>query len=293
MRRRGRGPGIRLETRTPAPDAAARAVDALAARTPPRDTISTGFPSIDNALGGGLRRGDLTVLAGDVGSGKSALALAVALRAVDAGARVTFLSGEMDAARLAERVLAIEGRARLDDLRRGAADAETRARLAAAAERLVGRLPTLATIPADASERLGDGALPSAAAELLVLDPLQALAPGARAIDEEIAAAVRTLKRAAVARDMAVLATSHTPGLAAGRKDPRPQLDDLGALGAVKQCADVVLGLFRQEMYDSAPGTDGATELHILKNRNGACGYVDLYFYKHWMRFEDMLEPDR
>jgi replicative DNA helicase len=46
-------------------------------------------------------------------------------------------------------------------------------------------------------------------------------------------------------------------------------------------------------MYDSAPDVDGATELLVLKNRNGARGYVDLYFYKQWMRFEDMLEPDR
>ena len=46
-------------------------------------------------------------------------------------------------------------------------------------------------------------------------------------------------------------------------------------------------------MYDSAPDVDGATELIVLKNRNGAREYVDLYFYKQWMRFEDMLEPDR
>jgi replicative DNA helicase len=64
-------------------------------------------------------------------------------------------------------------------------------------------------------------------------------------------------------------------------------------LGAVKQFADVVLGLYRHEMYESAPDVDGATELLVLKNRNGARGYVDLFFYKQWMRFEDMLEPDR
>jgi replicative DNA helicase len=46
-------------------------------------------------------------------------------------------------------------------------------------------------------------------------------------------------------------------------------------------------------MYDPGYGVDGATELLILKNRGGATGYVDLYFYKLWMRFEDMLDPDR
>ena len=55
----------------------------------------------------------------------------------------------------------------------------------------------------------------------------------------------------------------------------------------------MVLGLFREEMYQASTGVDGATELIILKNRNGGMGYADLYFYKQWMRFEDMLDPDR
>jgi replicative DNA helicase len=45
-------------------------------------------------------------------------------------------------------------------------------------------------------------------------------------------------------------------------------------------------------MYGNSPGVEGATELHVLKNRSGATGYVDLYFYKQWLRFEDLLDPD-
>ena len=55
-------------------------VDAVADGATPIDTVPSGFPSLDKLLGGGLRRGDLVVLGGDVGSGKSALALAIALR---------------------------------------------------------------------------------------------------------------------------------------------------------------------------------------------------------------------
>ena len=61
----------------------------------------------------------------------------------------------------------------------------------------------------------------------------------------------------------------------------------------MKERADVVLGLFREGMYDSARGIEGATELLVRKNRNGGIGYADLYFYAQWMRFEDMLDPDR
>src|SRR5206468_438 len=74
------------------------------------DTIPTGFASVDRLLGGGLRRRDLIVLGGDIGAGKSAFALGVALRVAQQGTGVAFLSGEMDEERLMERALAIEGR---------------------------------------------------------------------------------------------------------------------------------------------------------------------------------------
>jgi len=270
-----------------------RALEAIAGGLTPRDTISTGFPSVDNALGGGFRRGDLVVLGGEVASGKSALALAAAVRASDAGAKTRFLSGEMDLPRAAERALAIEARVRIDDLRRGSLDDTARANLEAAARRLEPRFPSFSTIDAGGVPALEQDEQRLSSIDLLVVDPLESLATGARPLDEELAAAVRSLKRLATERDVCVFTTSHLPALPRDRKDPRPQLDDFGALGAVKQFADVVLGLYRHEMYESAPDVDGATELLVLKNRNGARGYVDLFFYKQWMRFEDMLEPDR
>jgi len=66
--------------------------DAIADGAPTADTVPTGFPTLDRLLGGGLRRGDLIVLGGDVGTGKSALALAIALRAAEDGQPVTYLS---------------------------------------------------------------------------------------------------------------------------------------------------------------------------------------------------------
>ena len=110
--------------------------------------------------------------------------------------------------------------------------------------------------------------------------------------DEEVAAAVRFLKSMAVERDVCVMVTSHLPAWTA-RADARPVLEDFGALGAVKQNADVVLAIYREEMYAPANGVEGATEMLVRKNRNGTTGYVDLYFYKQWLRFEDLLDPDR
>src|SRR5438067_7680296 len=95
-------------------------VDAAADGAPTRDTVASGFPSLDKMLGGGFRSGDLVVLGGDVASGKSALALAMAVRVALDKKRVGFLTAEMAPSRVFERILAIEARVRGDDLRRGA-----------------------------------------------------------------------------------------------------------------------------------------------------------------------------
>jgi replicative DNA helicase len=267
-------------------------VDAVADGAAPRGTVPTGFPSIDRLLGGGLRRGDLIALGGDVGSGKSSLALAIALRAAESKRGVAFLTGEMSRERVMERALAIEGRARVDDLRAGTLDEMTRAAVGAAVIRMRDILPHIERLPDGGVAAIEDAIDERWQIELLVVDSLQGLAPGAHARDEELAAATQALKHLAIQLDVAVLLTCHLP-LLTTRQDRRPQLDDFGALGAVKQHSDVVLGLFREEMYEPSRGNEGATELAVLKNRSGGTGYVDLYFYSKWLRFEDMLDPDR
>jgi replicative DNA helicase len=265
--------------------------DAVAEGAESPDTVATGFPSLDKILGGGVRRGDLVVLGGDVGSGKSAFALAVAMRVAQRRQQVAFYSGEMGSERLLERALAIEGRVRIDDLRHGVPNDIARASVGAAAVRLRDQMPRLETLPPGGMPSLLS-AIDGDKLDLLIVDSLQWLATGARSMDEELADAIRRLKSLAVARHIAILTTSHLPNLSA-RDDRRPHLDDFGALGTVKQHADVVLALFREDMYDRRREIEGATELLIRKNRNGGTGYVDLYFYAQWMRFEDMVDPDR
>src|SRR5437867_6996119 len=263
----------------------------------PGDTVPTGFPSIDRILGGGLRRRDLVVLGGDIGSGKSALALGLAVRTAQQGTGVALLSGEMDEERLMERALAIEGRATVDELRSAKLNDQTRAGIGGAAVGLRGLPLTILPLAAADFESAAERLDPLRQLGLVVVDYLQ-LVPSPAGIarstqDEDLALVLQRLKALALERQVAVLVVSQLARFAAGRENARPALDDFGHLGAIKQHADVALAIYREEMYSPGYGVEGATELLVLKNRNGPTGFVDLYFYRRWMRFEDMLDPDR
>jgi replicative DNA helicase len=283
----------------PSLDALVQRVDAQRPGEITGDTLPTGFGSIDKLLGGGLRRRDLILLGGDIGAGKSALALGIALRVAQQELGVAFLSGEMDEERLMERALAIEGRAAVDDLRAARMSDQTRAGIGGAAVRLRGLPLTMLPLAGEDFDTVFERLDSLRQIGLVVVDYLQLVPPpreGGRARttqDEDTALVLRHLKALALARQVALLVVAQLPRFQAQRDDPRPTLDDYGVLGAAKQHADVVLSIFREEMYNPGGGVDGATELLVAKNRNGPTGFADLYFYRRWMRFEDMLDPDR
>lgn len=269
-------------------------MDASARGAPRADTVPSGFPSIDKTLGGGFRRRDLLVLSGDVGSGKSSLALAIALRAAMAGTPTLYLSGEMSEERLMERALAIQGKASVDELRSGKLSDAARAAVGAAAVRLRDLPLIIRSLKGAEFGEIAQALDVVPRRALLILDYLQLVAPpgSASTHDEGLALVARALKQAAMDQDVALLAVAQLPEHRARREDPRPTLDDLGGLGVLKQHADVVLSLYREEMYRTGGGMEGATELIVSKNRNGPTGFVDLYYYQRWMRFVDMLDPE-
>ena len=148
-----------------------------------------------------------------------------------------FFTAEMSVDRAMERVLAIEGRARVDDIRNGALDEFARAAVGAAAVRLRDGAPIMEVLPPGGIETLGDALRRTLDLQVAFVDPLQALAPGSREHAEELAVAVRGLKALAIETGAVIVATADVPTLTAGRLDPRPALGDFDALGAVKQHA--------------------------------------------------------
>ena len=176
--------------------------------------ISTGFPSLDRALGGGIRRGDLIVLGGDDGVGTSSLALAMALRIQPL---TLLLTSEMRSERAYERALAMSARVSMDALCSGMVDEAERVRLAAAAVALRDRSPII--------DALGDGGLEaveravdtSPAPAVVMVDGLEALIARDRSHlqshDETLAYIVLALKRLALTSNAAIVCLSHLPAL--------------------------------------------------------------------------------
>ena len=275
----------------PAPNEVEVLVPAALAGEASGPSVTTGFPSLDSLLGGGLRRGDLVVLAGDAGVGKSALALAMALRSTAAGQNAAYLTGEMSIARVMERALAIEGRVRVDDLRRGGLDDVAHSGVAAAAIALRRRAPLVDDLRDTGVEGVSDFLAQHLGVDLTIVDAIHSLTRGVLPVEEELADAARRLKELALRRSTVIVAVAGIRESAIGRTDMRPTLRDLGGVGVLRHHADVVLGLYREELYVPSAHIEGATELAVLKNRSGPTGLVDLFFYKQWLRFEDMVEP--
>lgn len=266
-------------------------VDAVSDGQSSPGTIPCGFPSIDRLVGGGFRRGDLVLLGGDTASGKSSLALAFAIRAAASGLGSCFLTAEMTRERVLERILAIEGRARIDDLRQGTLDDEERSRAGATALRLRDCLPIIERLTARDVAGLASVVGGFEDVQLLVVDPLSTFVQPGRSLDDSLAFAARDLKALALDANVALVATASLPNLSS-RSDRRPTLEDFGGSSILAEQADVVLALYREEMYQPGRDIEGATELLVRKNRNGAKGYVDLYFYEKWERFEEVIDGE-
>jgi len=131
--------------------------------------VPTRFPSIDRAIGGGFRRGDLIVVGGDDSAGCSALSLAIALRV---SPRALLLTGEMHAERAYERALAMGAKVSLESLRLGAVTEEERAKLATAAVTLRDRAPVIETITSGTLDAIDHAVEATPNASLVLVDSL-------------------------------------------------------------------------------------------------------------------------
>ena len=272
--------------------------EAMAAREGSAVAVKTGFDDLDR-LTGGLRPGDLVVLAARPGVGKTALALNMALRAAKAGTHVAFYSLEMSGVQLMQRLIAIEAQVPLCSLRAGMllqADWQAVAQAAS----IIGGLPlsiddagglTPARLRAKARRAMRDA---EHGRGLVVVDYLQLMAPSrsrreaTRAI--EVAEFSRSLKELAKEIGQPVVALSQLSRAIESRGGPkRPMLSDLRESGAIEQAADMVAFLDRsmdesEAAHENRPDL-GVALVILAKHRNGPTGDVALAFNAPHNRF--------
>jgi len=269
--------------------------------------VETGFTDLDK-LTGGLHASELVILAARPSMGKTALAMNIAeFVAMELNQPVLFVSLEMSAIELADRILCSIARVDGHRLRNGTISHADRQRLVEKAGEL-SRAPlfvddspsrTVSEIAAAARRiRRREGGL-----GLVVIDYLQLIEPDSLgrgrqepSRQEQVARMTRRLKGLAREASVPILCVAQLNRQAEDSRIPRPRLSHLRESGAIEQDADVVMFVHREEYYhrddDDKDQYAGQAEIIIAKQRNGPIGTVEVQWEKEYTRFQN-LAPAR
>ena len=260
--------------------------------------VPTGFPDLDG-LTAGFQPSDLIVVAGRPSMGKTSLVLNVMQHvAIEESTPVALFSLEMSKESIVQRLLCSEGRVNSSNLRKGSLTEQEYMQLATAAGHLntapiwIDDTPAITALELRAKARRLRAEVDLG---LLIVDYMQLMQgpAGSENRVQEISAISRTLKAVAKELDVPVIALSQLSRAPEQRGEHRPQLSDLRESGAIEQDADLVLFLYRPEVYFGKEDQDGNSlegkaELIIGKQRNGPTGTVSLYFRKEHTTFESV-----
>jgi replicative DNA helicase len=263
-------------------------------RGPELSGTPTGYIDFDK-MTGGLQRSDLLILAARPGVGKSSLAMGMAFNiATQQNKSVGVFSLEMGREQLLQRLLATHTGIDSQKLRTG--------RLSISElQTLTDALNYFAAVPIHIDDTAGVTISELRAKarrlqaeqglELLIIDYLQLVNGSGRRGDnrvQEVSEISRSLKALARELNIPVLALSQLSRAVEGRTSHVPVLADLRESGSIEQDADMVMFIYREEMYDKDTDKKGIAELHIAKHRNGPLGTVSLFFDQRTTRFRNM-----
>ncbi len=256
--------------------------------------VPSGFPDLDE-MTTGFHPGDLVVVAARPSMGKTSLVLNIAQHVgTHTAMTVGFFSLEMSKEQLFMRMLTSEARIDAHRFRTGFLNEKDYGRLSHA-------LGTLAEARVFIDDTASIGVLEMRAKarrlqkehglDLLIIDYLQLMQGRGRfeSRQQEVSAISRSLKGLAKELSCPVIALSQLSRAPEGRTDHRPQLSDLRESGAIEQDADLVLFIYRPEVYDkeeTRPEDQGIAEIIVGKQRNGPIGGVKLSFLTQYTRFE-------
>jgi replicative DNA helicase len=257
--------------------------------------IPTGFDNLD-ILTSGLQRGDLIIIAGRPSMGKTAFAMNLSqnasMRSDDVGV-VAIFSLEMSSQQIAMRMLASEARVDMQHLRTGRFSAEDWRKLAAASGSLAESAIHVDDTPAITVLELRSKCRrlkrEAKHLDLVVIDYLQLMTGRADSEHraQELSEITRSLKGLAKELNVPVIALSQLNRSLEARADKRPMMADLRESGAIEQDADIIMFIYRDEVYNKKPENEGLAEIIVAKQRNGPIGNIKLTFINRYTRFEN------
>jgi len=255
--------------------------------------IPTGLADLDKLLGG-LQRSDMVVMAGRPGMGKTSLALSVALQAARRWQkRVALFSLEMSDEQLVQRLVSAETGIDSQRLRLGNIKADEwttfyqAIRLLSETSIFIDDTPAISALELRAKSRRLHA---EHGLDLIIVDYLQLMRGGSRNENrqQEISFISRSIKALARELNVPVLALSQLSRQVESRHDKRPMLADLRESGSIEQDADVVLFIYRDEIYNPDTEFPNIAEIIVSKHRSGPTGIFSVYFKKHLAQFVDL-----
>jgi replicative DNA helicase len=255
--------------------------------------VPTGFVDLDR-MTSGLQSGDLVIVAGRPSMGKTAFSLNMAENvAIDQGLPVAVFSMEMGGTQLAMRMLCSVGRIDQQRVRTGRLIEEDWTRLTAAMQKMqeaqifIDETPALNSLEVRARTRRL--ARQYGKLGLVVIDYLQLMSSASSGENRatEISEISRSLKGLAKELGCPVVALSQLNRSLEQRPNKRPVMSDLRESGAIEQDADVILFIYRDEVYNPDSQDKGTAEIIIGKQRNGPIGTVRLTFVGPLTKFEN------
>jgi replicative DNA helicase len=255
--------------------------------------IPTGLADLDKLLGG-LQRSDMVVMAGRPGMGKTSLALSMALQAArQRQKRVAIFSLEMSDEQLVQRLVSAETgidsqRLRLGNIKPDEWPTFYQAiRLLSETSIFIDDTPAITALELRAKARRLHA---EHGLDLLIVDYLQLMSGGTRSENrqQEISFISRSIKGLARELNIPILALSQLSRQVESRADKRPLLSDLRESGSIEQDADVVLFIYRDEVYNPDTEFPNIAEIIVSKHRSGPTGIFSVYFKKHLAQFVDL-----
>ena len=257
--------------------------------------VPTGFADLDK-MTSGLQPGDLVIVAGRPSMGKTAFSLNIGENvAIDSGLPVAVFSMEMGGAQLAMRMLGSVGRLDQSRLRVGKLSDEDWPRLTHAIQKMndaqlyIDETPALSSIELRArSRRL---ARQCGKLGLIIVDYLQLMSANSAGENRatEISEISRNLKGLAKELNCPVIALSQLNRSLEQRTNKRPVMSDLRESGAIEQDADVIMFIYRDQVYNPDSPDKGTAEIIIGKQRNGPIGSVRLTFLGEYTKFDNYV----